>query len=536
MEEVTDDITCACNSDTAHSKDGFEEAEAPPASDEESAAQPQSQLSASEEATLKSSGKCKAPRYLKWVECPFAIASPSTGKKLDEVTGWAMDACARGPINQTGTFVGSALLRLAAFDAGCEQIATCHVYGFRPSSLLTLTSAIAGIVASLLMPFIGAIVDHTRYRKAVGTITALIVVAISAGQISISVTNWFIVLVLEAVGGFTLLVHTTAVFAYLPDLTTDESDLTHYTSRFNIRQYAVQTLYVGILVIIGGVRGEDNSLNGSTRAARVALALAIGFAAPFFAYAWIFLFRKRDALSKVPEGSNLLTAGFVQVGRTSRSIWSRYHALRWFMVSLLWSPEAGAGAAFSIVLTFLTVYLKMNAQQLAFTSLTTLVANLPGSVVAKLVCVRFNPLVSYRAALLFFILATAAAAATLTGPERQNLVYLFAALYGLALGWMYPSQKVLFCTLIPKKQETELMGLFVFFGQIIGWLPPLIFTVMNERGVDMRWGFSLNAFFSALAFVCTLPMGDYATALAQVSDGNEEHDTTQRTEMNREAL
>jgi len=494
---------------------------------EEETVQPPSslerQLSASEEATLHSSGRRKAPSWFTWMECPFSVAEPSTGKKLEEATAWSMDASARAPINQAGVFVGTALLRLATADAGCERPATCEntVYGLRPSSLLTLTSAITGVVAALLMPVFGAIVDHTRHRKLVGTLSAFIVVAITGIQISISGSNWLIILILEAIGGFTLLVHVTAVFAYLPDLTTDESDLAHYTSRFNLRQYTVQTLYVGILVMIGGIRGVDDSVGGAVRSARVALLLALVFAAPLFAYAWAFLFRKRNALSKVPEGSNLLTAGFVQLGRTCKRIWSQYHALRWFMVSLLWSPEAGAGTVFSIALTFLTVYLEMHTQQVAYTSLIILAANLPGSLVAKCACLRFNPLVSYRAGLLFLVVGIASACATLTGPERRNFAYLFAALWGMALGWMYPSQRVLFCTLIPKKQETELMGLFVFSGQILGWLPPLIFTVMNERGVDMRWGLSINAFFSALAFLCTLPMGKYTTALSQVSDKGE---------------
>ena len=486
-------------------------------------------LSASDEATLKSSGKRRAPCWLKWMECPFAITAPSTGKKLDEATGWAMDASARAPVNQAGVFVGTALLRLAAEDVGCEQAADCEntVYGLRPSSLLTLTSAITGIVAALLMPIVGAIVDHTRHRKLVGSVSALILIAISAGQISISESNWLVILILEAIGGFTLLVHTTGVFAYLPDLTTDELDLTHYTSRFNIRQYAAQMCYVGILIIVGGIRGVGNSLSGSIDSARVALILAIAFAAPLFAYAWIFLFRKRSALSQVPEGLNLLTSGFIQVGRTCKRIWSRYHALKWFMISLLWSPEAGSGAVYSIILTFFTIFLQMNSQQIAYVSLITLAASLPGSLVAKTVSLCFNPLISYRTALVCFIISTAAACATLTGPKRQNVAYIFAALWGFAIGWMYPSQRVLFCTLIPKKQEFEIMGLFVTFGLILSWLPPLIFTALNERGIDMRWGLSIISFFSTLAFVCTLPMGPYALAVSQVSQHRQEMDSNE---------
>lgn len=478
------------------------------------------ELSTSEEATLTSSRRFKAPWWLKWIEYPFAVKAPSTGMKLDEATAWAMDASALAPINQVGIFVGTALLRLATADAGCNSPATCEntVNGLRPSSLLTLTSAITGIVAAMLMPVFGAIVDHTRHRKLVGSLSAFIIVVITGVQIGISQSNWLVILVLEAIGGFTLLVHTTALFAYLPDLTTNEADLTHYTSRFNIRQFTVQTLYVAILVIIGAIRGTDISLNGAISTARVALVLAVVIAAPLFFYAWTSLFCKREALSEVPEESNLLCTGFLQVGRTCRRIWTRYSALRWFMISLLWSPEAGAGTVFSIALTFLTVYLEMSAQQIAYISLAILASQLPGSLLAKLVCLRFNPLYSYRAGLIFLVVVLAAASITLTGPERRNLAYIFAALWGMALGLMYPSQRVLLCTLIPKKQEAELMGLFVFCGHILGWLPPLIFTAMNQRGVDMRWGLSINAYFSAFAFICTLPMGKYEAAVAQVTD------------------
>ena len=117
-----------------------------------------------------------------------------------EATGWAMDAAARAPLNQAGTFVGTALLRLATEDAGCTRPATCEntVYGLKPSSLLTMTTAVVGIAGALLMPVFGAVVDHTRYRKLVASVSACIVVVIAGCQISISLSNWFIILILDA--------------------------------------------------------------------------------------------------------------------------------------------------------------------------------------------------------------------------------------------------------------------------------------------------------------------------------------------------
>jgi hypothetical protein len=80
---------------------------------------------------------------------------------------------------------------------------------------------------------------------------------------------------------------------------------------------------------------------------------------------------------------------------------------------------------------------------------------------------------------------------------------------------------VLYVTLSPKGQETEMMGCFFFAGQVLGWLPPLIFTIMNENGVNMRWGFGMVSFFCAFAVLCTLPMGSYRHATELVARESE---------------
>jgi MFS-type transporter involved in bile tolerance (Atg22 family) len=49
----------------------------------------------------------------------------------------------------------------------------------------------------------------------------------------------------------------------------------------------------------------------------------------------------------------------------------------------------------------------------------------------------------------------------------------------------------------PVGQEAELSGFFVFSSNILVWLPPLIFTAMNESGISMQWGLmSLVIFFA----------------------------------------
>jgi MFS-type transporter involved in bile tolerance (Atg22 family) len=49
--------------------------------------------------------------------------------------------------------------------------------------------------------------------------------------------------------------------------------------------------------------------------------------------------------------------------------------------------------------------------------------------------------------------------------------------------------------IIPRGQEAELAGFFLYCGQILTWLPPLIFTIMNEADINLSWaGMTLNVY------------------------------------------
>mmetsp|Transcript_18236 Transcript_18236/g.34614 ORF Transcript_18236/g.34614 Transcript_18236/m.34614 type:complete len:580 (+) Transcript_18236:200-1939(+) len=468
------------------------------------------------EAAEKSGVTIKAPVYIRWLEYPFRVKDPVEGITLPEATGWGMDSAGRGPLNQVGSYIGTAILRLAKDEA--KALGKSKVYGFKPSSLLTLFTSVIGIIAALMMPVVGAVVDHTQYRRLMGVISGVLSVAFIGGQIAISADNWFSMLIIDACQTLVFLVHTTSVFAYLPDLSLDQEVIAHYTSAFNIRQYCGQFVYVAFVIICGQARGDAGTpTDNSVQTAKDAAGLAFGWGALFIGYAWMYLFRDRPALSKVPEDSTLITTGFKQVGKTARVILKNYHGLKWFMISLLWSPEAGAGVVLSIAVTFLTVRIDLDGLEIAKTSLILMVGNLAGSLFSKKVCALINPLNSYRVGLTVLGITIACSTIYLDAPRKLTEVYLTAVAWGFSMGWTYPSQRVLFCTLIPKGQETEMMGLFVFVGQILGWLPSLIFTIMNENDVPLEWGLALIGGFCAMAVVCTLPMGSYEKACEEAA-------------------
>ena len=371
----------------------------------------------------------------------------------------------------------------------------------------------------------GAIVDHTRHRKLVGIVTAFLVCLVTGLQISISSepNNWKFILALDGIQSFALLVHATATFAYLPDLTLDRSSLPVYTAHANVRQFIAQFTVGGFIILFGQIYLNEGPtpLQSSIRTARDSATIAFAYAAVFFGYAWTFLFRKRPALSQVPEGSNLLTTGFRQVYNTASKIWTHYRALKWFMISLLWSPEAGNGVVMSIVVTYFVFVMRFTTLDIAKAALVVIVLNIVGSYFSRWICTKINPLNSYRAGMLLFTFSFVAGAIYMDRPERRAAVFAFAAALGFLMGWSYPSQRVLLVTLSPKGQETEMMGMFFFMGQILGWLPPLVFTVMNENSVDMCWGLGLLSCFCFLAVICTLPMGSYEEAVDLVARESE---------------
>ena len=67
--------------------------------------------------------------------------------------------------------------------------------------------------------------------------------------------------------------------------------------------------------------------------------------------------------------------------------------------------------------------------------------------------------------------------------------------------------------IIPPGQSSEYMGIYLFFGAILTWLPPLIYTSLNEAGVSQRIGVaSLNIFF-LIGLFSYIMMGNYRAAV-----------------------
>ena len=134
-----------------------------------------------------------------------------------------------------------------------------------------------------------------------------------------------------------------------------------------------------------------------------------------------------------------------------------------------------------------------------------LVFSLLGSPIGAAIARKTNPNTSYMLSLVYTFIAVAIGMLTLEAAP-QYCTFIWGAFVGVGLGWLYGSEGLYLSMILPVGQESELSGFYNFATQILGALPPLIFTVVKEAGVEARYAFlAATAFFlPALGFLmCT---------------------------------
>ena len=91
-----------------------------------------------------------------------------------EANAYVMDCTSRATVGISNIFLGYAILRYAAKEAGCERIHADGICGkrlesgLRASSLLTVMLTVGYLATAACLPLVGTLVDYTPRRRAVG--------------------------------------------------------------------------------------------------------------------------------------------------------------------------------------------------------------------------------------------------------------------------------------------------------------------------------------------------------------------------------
>eukprot|EP00554_Chaetoceros_debilis_P012169 CAMPEP_0194120384 /NCGR_PEP_ID=MMETSP0150-20130528/43291_1 /TAXON_ID=122233 /ORGANISM="Chaetoceros debilis, Strain MM31A-1" /LENGTH=492 /DNA_ID=CAMNT_0038812485 /DNA_START=15 /DNA_END=1493 /DNA_ORIENTATION=- len=448
-----------------------------------------------------------------------ALCPPYGGNK--EALGWALNGAARmiafvGP----GVFLATAIINLAKKEAGCvleipegsSNAPECNerIYGLRPSSFITTYGTVVGLISAVCLPVVGAVLDHTRRRRLVGLVSSMIHIACMFAQIFLTENNWFMMVLIQIVAALAGWMHTLAVYAYLPELTDDPDLLVSWTANFQMIQYASLLLFLmymlGILYATG--YNDDDILS-----ARISMISSTAIAMPSYLWTWMGLMKARDAFHPLPEGSSLWTIGFQRVYNTSKKICGRYRALMWFLINVM-IVEAGQASIASIALTYLTDTLQMSTAENGIAILLLFAFGILGALVAKKSVNFMNPIYSNQLCQVVTGANTAIAVIILYGPGQQIQAYIVASVWGICAGWKICIERFTICQIIPKNQDAELMGFYLFSSQVLIWFPTLIFTAMNEAGVNQRAGLSILIAFFLGGIVSLWMMGPYEEAVS----------------------
>jgi len=432
--------------------------------------------------------------------------------------GIATLATGRGALVMSNIFISTSLIYLASEAAGCfdeegkVDKATCNnkVYGFLPASLVTNIAVISGVLSAFFMPLIGAILDYTPYRHEVGVASALLMVAIQGVQIYTVSSTWFAMAILQAIAGFIYQIQVLATYAYFPELASEvgERTMTNFSSKMTLLQFSSQESFLILISALAIALKLNDVVTAQVSQAINCVWILIAFGLGWFKY----LPKVGTRHESMPEGTNnLFSAGFIQLWRTANAINKHFgRSLRWYFAALIFA-EAGVNAFTVVAVTFQTAQLQMSASEIGIQFIVVLACTLPGTKLAEFVTKLTDAKRSWIICLTFFGIVTGVAAVVLSGPSMKSISFIFCVLWGICLGWFYPTQNLLFSLLLPRGQEAELSGIFVYCSQIIVWMPPMIFTAMYENGISMQWGLASLVLFMYIAvgfLLCLAPWKD----------------------------
>ncbi|KAL7425616.1 hypothetical protein ACHAXH_000104 [Discostella pseudostelligera] len=310
----------------------------------------------------------------------------------------------------------------------------------------------------MLTPLFGAVVDHTPHRKLVGQVSSITLSFVKGIEILINEHTWFFISILQVLNFVLYNAYLVATYAYTAELSGVPDELTRYNSQFQTIYYISMLLFLVVVTAASSTLGV-----GGVGTARISQTIAFVMGLGIFTLSWKNYFHPQPALRDIPPPSSqgstttsLIAFGFTTLLSTFSRIWrsDEWYALQYFLL-LVSLSEAATSALSTISTTYMLQVLEMDASQIGIVFLCVFLAGIPGSELGGMIGIAINPLHSACLCLAIFVLKTLVAAIVLNGPEDRVAMYGFAAVWGVCLAWLHPTHASLFCTIIPKGQDSE---------------------------------------------------------------------------------
>lgn len=304
---------------------------------------------------------------------------------------------------QTGLiWLASEAAGCTTFDGKLTETCDTRIHGLYPASLIPSIAMVSGLISALFMPYFGALVDYTNYRRELGIASAIVIFVIQALQIFTNSKTWFLMAVLQAVAGFVFIVQILLNDAYLPEIAmlVNEMEMEIITTTFGFHYFLVE-----ILCIIGLAFVSICWSMNSVELLQFSQAFNCVCIIIFWICGWKLLPNAPKRRS-IPAGSYLPVLGFVQIFKTMRDLVFKLEKIMlWYFTASIFAM-AGVSAFATVTITFMTSLLRMTATEVSLVFAISLLASLPGVKVGGFVTSRTNPHKSWQWCLLAFSLVT----------------------------------------------------------------------------------------------------------------------------------
>ncbi len=366
-----------------------------------------------------------------------------------------------------------------------------HVFGssMAPMSVLPMLTSLGTIITTILSPLVGALIDHTNYRREVLLSFAALYCFINCLQIFTFASTWILMTTLQVVlAAFAWTVYMMCMTSYSVEIAEDDSELVALQSMGRVYEISGMVLLLPLVLILSSLMGFSDVKT----TARFAQSLVTIMSVPFF----VMVMRRLKPRPALHEGSANISNAYKQLVKTIGGLRKTNPYVLQFLVGVAFASSAGT-SAFVLLPIYMNSQLKIEDPSPLVAIVTVMC--IPGALISRAICNRFGVKagISYVFVLNSVIYAYMILFVYMEGQYLE--IAISAAVVGMALGGQFFTMKCFFLIIIPAGQEVEMAGLYTFFQYILVFAPSMWFAYANDTnlaGAGVRIGMlSLNLFY-----------------------------------------
>jgi UMF1 family MFS transporter len=422
-----------------------------------------------------------------------------------EIFGWLMYDWANSAFYTTvvSVLLGPYLTSLAQAQVGENGV--IFDFGFigavTAKNLFSLSITASVFCQVLFLPVLGAIADYSNLKKRLMAFFCYL--GVTASCLLFFVTDNYYVL------GSLLLIIANLSFgaanvfynAYLVDLTTEDK-------RDFISSYGFASGYVGgiIMLVLNILFVQNAESFGLTTSFAVRLSLlAASLWWGIFAAVTFFLIKSRGAFKQLPEGRNLVSMGFGELGNTFRELKKLRYSAQFLLASFCYNngiqTVITSASVFLSQELFIARGLEASQSFLLGIFLVAQVSALLGSIsferLARIIGAKMTLLISLSVWICIVIFAYGFL-------QEVWQAWVMSVFIGLVLGSSQALSRSLYSQMIPAGRESSFFGLYEISERGTSLVGSLVFGVVVGITGSFRQAILSMIFFFAIGIVILL--------------------------------